>query len=253
MITAQGQPSSLSHSTNRVLNDEALEAVSKYAFFPVRNRNGEVVGEVRAEFKLNREIRRERMSVPESRQNADQLSHPPLLRDPSGHVDVDSVPDVIQWFLDYDSRVAIIKHPRVEEVFQWKQEQSRQNNEEVFVFSRLRIVWQLGLSRLLARTPRNAAFTPGLGSCSMRSTRPQRLTKPFLAMAVWTSQLRLQLLPRPLRFRLSEDGTTFWSTVGWKPCARLKLGYLAGHIRNSMGGLILPMPDTLARKNNIRP
>ena len=37
-----------------VLTDEALEAVSRYAFFPVRNRSGEVVGEVRASFKLNR-------------------------------------------------------------------------------------------------------------------------------------------------------------------------------------------------------
>ncbi|MEP6636409.1 MAG: asparaginase [Acidobacteriota bacterium] len=36
-----------------VLNDEALEAVSKYAFFPIRNRLGEVVGEVRAFFQLN--------------------------------------------------------------------------------------------------------------------------------------------------------------------------------------------------------
>ncbi len=37
-----------------VLDDEALEAVSHYAFFPIRNRRGEVVGEVRASFKLNR-------------------------------------------------------------------------------------------------------------------------------------------------------------------------------------------------------
>lgn len=36
-----------------VLDDEALEAVSRYAFFPVRNRRDEVVGEVRASFKLN--------------------------------------------------------------------------------------------------------------------------------------------------------------------------------------------------------
>ena len=36
-----------------VLDDEALEAVSRYAFFPIHNRNGEVVGEVRASFKLN--------------------------------------------------------------------------------------------------------------------------------------------------------------------------------------------------------
>jgi len=37
-----------------VLADESLEAVSRYAFFPVRNRRGDVVGEVTADFKLNR-------------------------------------------------------------------------------------------------------------------------------------------------------------------------------------------------------
>jgi len=36
-----------------VLADESLEAVSRYAFFPVRNRRGDVVGEVTPEFKLN--------------------------------------------------------------------------------------------------------------------------------------------------------------------------------------------------------
>lgn len=36
-----------------VLADESLEAVARYAFFPVRNRRGDVVGEVTAEFKLN--------------------------------------------------------------------------------------------------------------------------------------------------------------------------------------------------------
>jgi L-asparaginase II len=37
-----------------ILTDESLEAVSRYAFFPVRNRRGDVVGEVTAEFELNR-------------------------------------------------------------------------------------------------------------------------------------------------------------------------------------------------------
>lgn len=36
----------------RVLTDEALEAVSPYAFFPVKNRRGDVVGEVKADFDL---------------------------------------------------------------------------------------------------------------------------------------------------------------------------------------------------------
>jgi L-asparaginase II len=37
-----------------ILTNESLEAVSRYAFFPVRNRRGDVVGEVTPQFKLNR-------------------------------------------------------------------------------------------------------------------------------------------------------------------------------------------------------
>ena len=36
-----------------ILVDESLEAVSRYAFFPVLNRRGDVVGEVTADFQLN--------------------------------------------------------------------------------------------------------------------------------------------------------------------------------------------------------
>ena len=35
-----------------ILADESLESVSRYAFFPIRNRRGDVVGEVTPEFKL---------------------------------------------------------------------------------------------------------------------------------------------------------------------------------------------------------
>jgi L-asparaginase II len=38
-----------------ILADDSLEAVSRYAFFPVRNRRGEVVGEVTAGFELKRD------------------------------------------------------------------------------------------------------------------------------------------------------------------------------------------------------
>jgi hypothetical protein len=61
---------------------------------------------------------------------------PPLVRTPDGDVATGSLADVIQWFLDYDERVAIIRHASVEEVFQWKQEQSRQEDENVFLFNR---------------------------------------------------------------------------------------------------------------------
>src|SRR5258706_7520964 len=75
---------------------------------------------------------------------------PPLQRDAQGNVDLDSVPDVIQWFLDFDRRVAIIKHPNVEEVFQWKQEQSRNAGEPVFAFNRAEDRLAIGIIQSLA-------------------------------------------------------------------------------------------------------
>src|SRR6185295_5677243 len=75
---------------------------------------------------------------------------PPLQRDARGHVDLDSVPDVIQWFLDFDQRVAIVKHPNVEEVFQWKQENSRSQGESVFDFKQAEDRLAIGIIQAIA-------------------------------------------------------------------------------------------------------
>lgn len=80
-------------------------------------------------------------------------SGPVLGRDKYGAVDYDSLPDVIQWFLDYDQRVAIIKHPKVEELFQWKQEQSRQASEDVFNFNRAEDRLAIGIIQSVAHNP----------------------------------------------------------------------------------------------------
>ena len=92
------------------------------------------------------------MSAPQSNNgNADSpVNQPVLRRDARGRIDVDSVPDVIQWFLDFDQRVAVVKHPRVEEIFQWKQEQSRSTGEEVFIFNRAEDRLAIGIIKALA-------------------------------------------------------------------------------------------------------
>jgi len=87
--------------------------------------------------------------------DTDKLNHieqnePPLRRDRSGHVDVDSVPDVIEWFITYDQRVAIIKHPTVEEVFQWKQQHTQAQGEEVFAFKQAEDRLAIGIIQALA-------------------------------------------------------------------------------------------------------
>ena len=91
------------------------------------------------------------------------MSPPPLLRDASGKADLDSVPDVIQWFLDYDQRVAIIRHPNVEEVFHWKQEQSRAAGEEVFAFNHAEDRLAIGIIQALAENDSEPRLHSWLG------------------------------------------------------------------------------------------
>ena len=81
---------------------------------------------------------------------ADEVNLPPLQRDASGQIDVDSVPDVIEWFLKYDQRVAIIRHPSVEEVFQWKQQHTQAQGEEVFQFRKAEDRLAIGIIQALA-------------------------------------------------------------------------------------------------------
>jgi hypothetical protein len=83
----------------------------------------------------------------------EQQNSPPLVRDSSGRVDVDSVPEVIEWFLNYDQRVAIIKHPAVEEVFQWKQQYSEEQGEQVFAFKQAEDRLAIGIIQAIADNP----------------------------------------------------------------------------------------------------
>lgn len=87
-----------------------------------------------------------------------KATEPVLLRDSAGRIDYDSIPDVIQWFLDYDDRVAIVKHPKIEELFQWKQQQSRDSGEEVFNFNRAEDRLAIGIIQSLARNPTEEAL-----------------------------------------------------------------------------------------------
>jgi hypothetical protein len=81
---------------------------------------------------------------------AAEVNEPPLQRDAAGNFEVDSVPDVIEWFLNNDQRVAVIRHPSVEEVFQWKQKQTQAQGEQVFIFNRAEDRLAIGIIQALA-------------------------------------------------------------------------------------------------------
>jgi hypothetical protein len=83
----------------------------------------------------------------------EQQNSPPSLRDGTGRIDVDRVPEVIEWFLNYDQRVAIIKHHSVEEVFQWKQQHSQAKGEQVFEFKQAEDRLAIGIIQAIADNP----------------------------------------------------------------------------------------------------
>lgn len=85
---------------------------------------------------------------------AGEMSREPFLRrDEHGAVDYDSVPDVIEWFLNYDPRVGTVKHQKVEELFQWKQDQSRLAGENVFIFNCAEDRLAIGIVQAVAHNP----------------------------------------------------------------------------------------------------
>jgi hypothetical protein len=62
-------------------------------------------------------------------------NYPPALeRDASNGVTTESLAALIEWFLNYDERVAIIRHPHSEALFQWKQQDAQKFGEEIYPF-----------------------------------------------------------------------------------------------------------------------
>lgn len=61
---------------------------------------------------------------------------PRLARDARGRVEPRALAALIQWFLDYDERVAVVRFPAVEALFQWKQQEDLKENAGAVGFQR---------------------------------------------------------------------------------------------------------------------
>ncbi|HYJ48152.1 MAG TPA: hypothetical protein VEV81_16185 [Pyrinomonadaceae bacterium] len=75
---------------------------------------------------------------------------PALRREKSGDINTSSLADVIEWFLTYDQRAGVIRHPKVEEIFHWKQAESRREGEEVYQFDHAEDRLAVGIMQALA-------------------------------------------------------------------------------------------------------
>ncbi len=60
---------------------------------------------------------------------------PSLTRGGDGRLEPASLAGVIQWFLDYDERVAVVRFPAVEALFQWKQQETLRERPDSYAFA----------------------------------------------------------------------------------------------------------------------
>ncbi len=74
--------------------------------------------------------------MPEAKDDKQNGVHlpPRLVRDGEGRIEPASLAALIGWFLNYDERVAVVRFPIVESLFQWKQQETLRDEPNSFAF-----------------------------------------------------------------------------------------------------------------------
>jgi hypothetical protein len=83
---------------------------------------------------------------------------PSLRRDAKGRVEPSALADLIQWFLDYDERVAVVRFPLVEALFQWKQQEDLRRQPDAYAFSRAEDRLAVGVMQALVEHDTESAL-----------------------------------------------------------------------------------------------
>lgn len=78
-----------------------------------------------------------------------QLQPPKLTLAANGKLDTNSVADVVEWFLNFDERVARVRHSQVNELFLWKQTDDQENGVAAYPFENAEARFAIGVIQAL--------------------------------------------------------------------------------------------------------
>lgn len=86
-----------------------------------------------------------------------QQNQPPKLRKTAdGDIDVNSLADLLEWFLNYDVRVNLVRNPQVEELFRWKQQEDKAGGIETYPFENAEARFAVGVFQAIAENDSEA-------------------------------------------------------------------------------------------------
>lgn len=81
----------------------------------------------------------------------EQENRPPALeKTPNGDINVNSLANLLEWFLNYDQKVAIMRHPHVQELFEWKQADDAAEGAQVYPFENAEARFAIGVFQAIA-------------------------------------------------------------------------------------------------------
>lgn len=78
-----------------------------------------------------------------------QQQPPDLCRAADGRPEPSWVADVIEWFLNFDERTSRVRHPMVEELFHWKQQDDADSGVAVYPFENAEARFAIGVYQAL--------------------------------------------------------------------------------------------------------
>ncbi len=87
----------------------------------------------------------------------EQTTQPPkLVKTANGDINTNSLADLLEWFLNFDQKVALVRNPQVEELFLWKQQDDKVNNIPGYPFENAEARFAIGVFQALGENDSEA-------------------------------------------------------------------------------------------------
>ena len=85
------------------------------------------------------------------------MNQPPKLeKTANGDINTNSLADLLEWFLNFDQKVAIVRNPQVEELFQWKQQDEKVKGNLIYPFENAEARFAIGIFQALGENDSEA-------------------------------------------------------------------------------------------------
>lgn len=81
---------------------------------------------------------------------------PKLQKTADGDINTNSLADLLEWFLNFDRKIAIVRNPQVEEIFQWKQQDDKVHGVEIYPFENAEARFAIGVFQALGENDTEA-------------------------------------------------------------------------------------------------